>query len=158
LRSLGSGNTPTLGYLDDPGELRSNESSSPPPASTGLYSSSYEQDWNLVQQHLVGQIGSLPLGTPVDGSSSYGLPLVEPSPCDTFHGRHREGCRKADLYAYSHERLERVPMGHSLGPSPFEAPGFGSSSYPQVGIPTRTEFSRVNTDLTDFLVPSANGE
>ncbi|KAH9953873.1 hypothetical protein BGW80DRAFT_1406389 [Lactifluus volemus] len=158
LRSLGSGNMPTLVHLNELGELRSNVLSSPSPASTSLYAYSYEQ---VVQQPLVGQIGLLPLGTPVDGSSSsYGLPRVEPSPCDTFNDRHREECGKADLYAYSHERPEKVPMGQSLVPSPFEAPDDGSSSfyeYPQVEIPTRTEFSRVNTDYMSYLlVPSAN--
>jgi hypothetical protein len=48
-----------------------------------IYNYSYEQDRNLVQQPLVGQIDSLPLEAPDDGSSSpYGLPRVEIPPCD----------------------------------------------------------------------------
>jgi hypothetical protein len=146
---------PTLGH-HEPGELRSDVLSSLPPSSTGLYAYSLEQHWSLVQQSLVGQIDSLPLGAPVDGS---GLPRVEPSPCDTYHDQHPEEYGKADLYPHS---SEWVSMGQSLGPSSFEAPDDGSSPFhrlPRGDIPIRATFSGGNTDfMTDFPVPSASGE
>jgi hypothetical protein len=77
----------TLGQPNEPGELRSNVFSSPPSASTGLNAYSYEQDWNLVQQPLGGQVGPLPLEAPDDGSSSFhGFPQVEIPTLTAFLG------------------------------------------------------------------------